>query len=554
MDWQKTAIIGGMAGIAFLLLQEWSDFSERHQPQQDNTTITAPVADTTTQVTQQASNIDDIPVAGKVEQEQPSIAASQQLVEVKTDVLDILINTQGGDIVKVGLPQHWEKLDTPDKPYILLNQTQNFTYIAQSGLVGVNGTDTKSRPVYRTSNSNFAMSDDKDTLQVDLLLEQDGVSITKRFSFKRGEYLVGVEYIINNTTANSWQANMFAQIKRDDTPVKADVGIGVTPYLGAALTTPEENYKKVDFDDLDEKAFKADVKGGWVSLVQHYFISAWVADPNTINSYSLRKLSNSNQYVLGYVTAPTVIAPGQQGSIEASFYAGPKDIDYLENVAPYLDLTVDYGWLWMIAKPMFQMGLKPLESFLGNWGWAIVIFTILIKLALFPLSAKAYRSMANMRKLQPLMEDLKARYGDNRQKMSEEMMKMYKREKINPMGGCLPMLLQMPIFLALYWVLLESVELRHAPFTLWITDLSVKDPYFILPVIMSLTMWATMRMNPAPSDPTAAKMMQWMPWVFGLMFLWFPAGLVLYWVVNNTFSMIQQFYITRSITKDSETK
>jgi YidC/Oxa1 family membrane protein insertase len=288
-------------------------------------------------------------------------------------------------------------------------------------------------------------------------------------------------------------------------------------------------------------------------MVQHYFISAWIPDANTTNTYRLGKSSNSNLYILGFTSNAIEIAPSSKSSIKSSFYAGPKDTEKLEKISPHLDLTVDYGWLWMIAKPLFWL-LKSIHGFVGNWGLAIIGLTFAVKAVFFHLSATSYKSMAKMRKLAPKMQEIKERYGDDRQKMSQETMKLYQTEKVNPLGGCLPMLIQMPVFLALYWVLQESVELRHAPFFLWIADLSIKDPFFVLPIIYGITMWFMQKLNPQPADPMQARIMQMLPLVFTFMFLWFPAGLVLYWVTNNSLSMLQQYIITKQIDNTSHKK
>jgi YidC/Oxa1 family membrane protein insertase len=285
-----------------------------------------------------------------------------------------------------------------------------------------------------------------------------------------------------------------------------------------------------------------------VSLVQHYFISAWIPDADSTNNFKLRKFGDKDLYLFGFTSNAVEVVPNSQGSLKASFYAGPKDTEALEKISPFLDLTVDYGWLWMIAKPLFWL-LKYIQSAIGNWGLAIIGLTLAVKALFYKLSATSYRSMAKMKKLAPKMAEMKERYGDDRQKMSQEMMKLYQTEKVNPLGGCLPMLIQMPVFLALYWVLMESVELRHAPFYLWIQDLSVKDPFFVLPVIYGFTMWFMQKLNPQPTDPMQARIMQMLPIVFAFMFLWFPAGLVLYWVTNNTLTIAQQYFITKQIEK-----
>ena len=318
------------------------------------------------------------------------------------------------------------------------------------------------------------------------------------------------------------------------------------PYLGAAITTSDKNYKKVSFSDLEDKPLNVTKTGGWVSMVQHYFISAWVPDQNQENSYTLKKLGTRDLYTLGFTSPQLTVAAGSQGEIKAGFYAGPKDQPKLEAIAPYLDLTVDYGWLWWIAKPIFFV-MTFIHGLVGNWGWTIILLTVCIKLLFYKLSATSYRSMAKMRKLQPEMARLKELYGDDRSKLSQEMMGFYKKEKVNPMGGCLPILIQMPVFIALYWVLSESVELRHAPWILWITDLSVKDPFYVLPVLNGISMFVTTLLQPEPPDPTQAKVMKIMPVAFSFMFAFFPAGLVLYWTVNSVLSILQQWYITRRI-------
>lgn len=552
MDWQRTALLGAIAAVTILLFGEWSDFQERNQPQVDTSTTLA-----TTQPASQlpslpaaptANNSSDLPSAPEQEAKPVESApvASAQLVSIKTDTLDVLINTEGGDIVKVALPQHMAELNGED-PFILLNQNSAQTYVARSGLVGPNGTDTSAgRPLFSSSQNYYNMADGEDQLVVDLTLTQDGVDITKRFTFTRGDSLINVDYLIDNQSNESWKANLFAQIKRDrHQPVVKGGAVGVNPFLGAALTTTEENYKKFDFDDMDEQSFKTTIEGGWVAMVQHYFLSAWIPDQSLKNTFNLYK-NSQGLYLMGFTSPQVEVAAGQQGELKSSFYAGPKDVYRLEEISPYLDLTVDYGWLWWIAKPLFYF-LHWIQSFVGSWGWSIIALTIVIKAAFFKLSATSYRSMANMRRVQPQMQSLKERFGDDRQKMSQELMKLYKTEKINPLGGCLPILVQMPVFIALYWVLLESVELRHTPFLLWIEDLSVKDPLFILPVIMGATMWIQQKLNPTPPDPTQARIMQMMPFIFTFMFMWFPAGLVVYWVVNNTLSIAQQYVITKQI-------
>jgi len=557
MDWQKTLLIAAMCAVTFTLVIRWNDF----EPAGTTTTngdsaaqsSTAPANDQG-ELPQATEDADEVPRAPGSEAEAPVAQQNQQtqLVKVVTDSLIVHIDPHGGDLVYSALPKHYAELNEPDQPFVLLNESPNQTYVAQSGLVGSNATDTREgRPLFEAQQQEYRLSDGDRQLQVDLTLTQGEVTITKRFTFTRGDYVVNIDYLVDNQSDEPWQANLYGQIKRDSSPAGKGPGgaFALNPFLGAAITTDDEKYRKVEFDDLREAPLKVTKEGGWVALVQHYFVSAWIPSADQTHNYHLRKLGGRDMYLLGFTSPATRVAPGEQAQFGSQFYTGPKYTDRLEALAPYLDLTVDYGWLWWIAKPLFSV-LDWFHTYLGNWGLAIIALTIVIKAAFFKLSATSYRSMAKMRKLSPKMAELKERYGDDRQKMSQELMKLYKKEKVNPLGGCLPILVQMPVFLALYWTLMESVELRHAPFFLWIQDLSVKDPYYVLPLLMGLTMFVQFKLNPTPPDPTQAKIMQIMPIVFTFLFLFFPAGLVLYWVTNNTLSIAQQYYITRQIERE----
>lgn len=563
MDWQRAAYLSGIFVLGFLILFEFNKFNDQQQEalnEQKNaastttTEIVTTIPQNTAQPTPSVEGQSELPSATSVNTPEVVTAVANhsahnsQLIHVKTDTLDVLIDKLGGDIVKVALPKHKVKLGEEDA-YTLLNRTNNTTYIAQSGILGANATDKAGqRPLFVTSSNEYVLEEGENTLVVDLLLEQDGVVITKRFTFTRNDYLINLNYLIDNKTTSPWQGVLYGQIKRDShVPVAAaDSGFGVNPFLGAATRSPEDNYKKLNFGDLQDKKESFSIQGGWIAMVQHYFLSAWIPNSETTNQYQLRQLGNQDIYLMSFTTPAVTVNAGERGELAADFYVGPKDVKRLESIAEYLDLTIDFGWLWWIAKPLFLL-LLMIDTFIGNWGWSIIILTLIIKLAFFYPSAVSYRSMAKMRKVSPKMQQLKELYGDDRQKMSQEMMKLYKKEKVNPMSGCLPILIQMPVFISLYWVLIESVELRHAPFALWITDLSVKDPYFIFPLIMGVTMYIQQKLNPTPPDPMQAKIMQWMPVAFTFMFLWFPAGLVIYWVTNNTLSIIQQYIITRRI-------
>jgi len=561
MDLQRSLLIGAIAILSFMLLTEWVAFKdERSSATVQETTRLIGSGDTPDLPPEPATptSVDeDIPsapataVAEATAPEQIAAPTSQSgIIEVHTDVVQFAIDLNGGDIVELSLPQHLARQDTPDVPFVLLESNNGLTYIAQSGLIGPDGIDSESRAPFTATASRFDLEPGQDTLQVDLTWQSaSDVTVTKRFTLRRGDYLVDIEYIVQNNSDARWQGNLFGQIKRDSKlPPSADTNVmAMQPFLGVALTQPDERFTKFDFGDLADEPFKKQLPGGWIGMLQHYFLSAWIPNPEQTHTFSAR-VTRSGFNIAGFTSPALVLDPGKTGSTGAQFYAGPKDQYRLKEISPYLDLSVDYGWLWWIAQPLFWL-LTKFYALTGNWGVAIILLTVLIKGVFFKLSAASYRSMANMRRVQPKLVEIRERYADDKQKQSQAMMDLYKKEKINPMGGCLPILVQMPVFIGLYWMLMESVELRHAPFALWITDLSVMDPYFVLPLLMGASMWFMQKLNPPPPDPMQAKIMQWMPIMFTFFFLWFPAGLVLYWLVNNLLSIAQQWVITRQIEK-----
>ena len=497
-----------------------------------------------------ASNSADVPsaTADTSTPTETPVAASKDLIHVKTDVLDIAIDPQGGDIAQLRLPLYPRRQDHPDVPFQLFDNGNERTYLAQSGLTGKDGPDARStgRPVFSTEKKTYELAPGQDQLVVDLKFSENGVNYIKRFTLKRGLYDVQVTYLIDNESGKPWNGNLFAQLKRDaSSDPSSSTATGTATYLGAALWTSAEPYKKVSMKDIDKGQLKETVEGGWVAWLQHYFVTAWIPQKGDNNVVQTRK-DNQGNYIIGFTGPTLTVEPGKTAETSATLYAGPKSQGVLKELSPGLELTVDYGILWFIAQPIFWL-LQHIHSIVGNWGWSIIFLTMLIKGIFFPLSAASYKSMARMRAVAPKLAALKEQFGDDRQKMSQAMMELYKKEKINPLGGCLPILVQMPVFLSLYWVLLESVEMRQAPFMLWITDLSIKDPFFILPIIMGATMFIQQRLNPTPPDPMQAKVMKLMPIIFTFSFLWFPAGLVLYWVVNNCLSIAQQWYITRKV-------
>ncbi|MDP6315075.1 MAG: membrane protein insertase YidC [Pseudomonadales bacterium] len=551
MDYQRIATLLGLAVVSYLLILAWNeDYGQRSSVETLPTVVESETQEVAT-IEEEVTVGDIVPSlepssSRNVVADDPKKIATNRLVSVTTDVFQIKIDKKGGDIVSGALPKYPDALDTPDIPFVVLDPRN--AYSAQSGLIGKNGTDnSEGRPLFSAASSNYDLGDAKQ-LSVDLNLEQEnGVNITKRFTFTEEDYLIRVEYIVNNQSAEDWQATLFAQIKRDSSdPVSAGSGVGLQPYTGGATFLPDAPYTKLSFDDVADESYKEKVDGGYMAMVQHYFVSAWVPSDDKSYTYQARKLRDQDIYLFGFTGPGWVVGPGQQDSIAADFYIGPKNQYRLAEIAEGLNLTVDYGFLWWLAQPLFSL-LTFIQGYVSNWGLAIIILTIIVKTLLYPLSAASFRSMAKMRKLQPEMARLKDRFGDDKQQFSQAMMDLYKKEGANPLGGCFPMLLQMPVFLALYWSLMESVELRQAPFFLWIHDLSVMDPYFVLPILMGASMFATQLMQPEPPDPVQAKVFKMMPIMFTFFFLWFPSGLVLYWLVNNLLSILQQWYVYRKI-------
>ena len=566
-----------MALVVLMLLREWDVYQTELIEQQPSASsaqqnsIDLPVAQTSVDDLPQAFT-SDLPTAQTNDSDFSapitSGTNSASFIRFANDVLELQINPLGGDIHEANLLQHMESKGS-QTPISIFSDNADHIYVAQSGLVGANGTDTaQGRPTFHSTTQDLELVDGEDTVVLDLHYQQGEVNITKRFTLNRGDYYITIDYLIDNQSTADWSATYYARLKRDNNiPPVASSGLGMNPFFGAAISTSEDNYKKIDFDDLrDGNLQEETTTSGWASILQQYFLAAWVPDSDHSINYILEHSPTSDLYYVGFTQSELQVAPGSQGQVSAGLYVGPKDQYRLRDIAEHLDLTVDYGWVWWAAQPMyavlyflhegeiktFGMDAKVFSG-IANWGICIIFLTLIVKLLFFKLSEKSYKSMARMRKIQPKMAALKERYGDDKQQFSQEMMRMYQKEKINPLGGCLPMLVQMPVFIALYWVLKESVELRHEPFFGWIVDLSAKDPWFLLPVLMGVSMWFQMRLNPAPPDPTQAKVMQMMPFIFTFMFMWFPAGLVLYWVSNNILSIAQQWYITRGIERADAT-
>ncbi len=494
-----------------------------------------------------------VPEAASLPTSQSSVVAiekeevvNSKRIKVVTDILDVEIDTKGGDILRTVLRDYAVSADKPENKLILMTD-ENINYqVAQSGLVSINkNTAPSHNAIYRSEQSVYRLAEGKDVIEVPLYWEDgNGVKIKKVLTFKRNDYVVGVKYYIT-AGEKKWSGSDYMQIVRSR-PVETNSNAFIHTYTGGVVYNEEIKYEKYDFDDIAEENLNYQLKGGWIAMIQHYFLVAWIPEAGKDNFYFTRYDRNKDHYTIGARTSAVTIEPGQTGEISSRLVVGPKLQYRLEEIEPGLDLTVDYGILTIFAKPLFWL-LNMFDQLFDNWGWAIIFLTITVKGVFFKLSEMSYKSMAKMRKVAPRIKQMKEQYGDDRQAMSKAMMDMYKREKINPMGGCLPILVQMPVFISLYWVLLESVEMRHAPFMLWLTNLTDKDPFFVLPVLMGISMFIQQKLNPAPIDPIQQKVFQIMPFAFTIMFAFFPSGLVLYWVVNNILSIAQQYVITKKI-------
>ena len=552
MDNVRLLLFMALAFLGMLIYQAWqADYGPQARQETTASTEQAPVSGVVP-----ADDTPDVPVRTEIDAT-PSVPptadeASQagRLVDVVTDSFRIQIDTRGGSIVDARLVRFPVAVDQPDVPYRLLSERPADFFILQSGLLGREQERTPThQAMFTSARDRYEMGVGEDTLVVDMLWQgDDGLEVIKRYTFKRGSHAIKLEHVVRNGSGAAWTGRDYRQLQRGE---PTDSGnMFMYTYTGGAIYSQEDKYQKYDFEELTKGKLGRDVTDGWVAMIQHYFLGAIVPQRGQQQHFYGKGLPNGRVVIGAYTPAQTV-APGASATFEGTLFVGPKLQDELEQLAEGLELTVDYGWLVFIAKPMFWI-LTHIQAVVQNWGWTIIIFTVLIKLAFFKLSETSYRSMANMRKLTPRIQALKDRYGDDKQRMQQAMMEMYKTEKINPLGGCLPMLVQIPFFIALYWVLLESVEMRQAPWILWIDDLSIKDPYFVLPIIMGVSMLVQQKLNPPPPDPMQEKILMFLPIVFTVLFAFFPAGLVLYWVVNNLLSIAQQWVINKRIEEGAK--
>jgi YidC/Oxa1 family membrane protein insertase len=491
--------------------------------------------------------IDAGPVQSAIDQQK--VLGTGKTIHVKTDLLEVEISTIGGDLSRLSFLKQPDSLDK-NKPLVLFHRGEGtHNYVAQSGLLGANLPNHNSSFV--AEHDQYELSGNAEQVQVRLKADAGStLEVTKIITFHKGSYLIDIAYELENMGQQAATASSYFQLVRDSVAPAGSLRFLPT-YTGAAVYTDKEKFQKVEFSDIDKNKTKyiKQADNGWIGILQHYFVAAWLPKEKTNREYFTRKL-DGGLYSVGMVLPALVIDPGQKAIVSATLYAGPTEAN-LDKIAPGLGLTVDYGWLTIIATPLFWV-MSLFNDWTHNWGVAIILLTILIKLLFFPLSAASYRSMAKMRVVAPKLEKIKQQYADDREQLNRAMMELYKTEKINPLGGCLPVLIQIPVFIALYWSILSSVEMRYAPFFGWITDLSAADPYYILPILMGTSMVIQMRLNPKPPDPLQAKVMQIMPIAFSVMFFFFPAGLVLYSIVNNVLSITQQWYITRTAEAESK--
>ncbi|MDE1234608.1 MULTISPECIES: membrane protein insertase YidC [Vibrio] len=533
MDSQRNILLIALALVSFLLFQQWQ-VAKNPAPQ----------------AVEQAQNSSTLPAPSIADELDPTPTqnVSAKTITVTTDVLTLSIDTVGGDVVSAELNQYDAELDSEDS-FVLLKNIPGHQFIAQSGLVGPQGIDLSSnnRPNYAVSADSFALVDGQDELRIPMTYQANGLEYTKTFILKRGSYALDVEFDVLNKSGNNATLGMYAHLRQN--LLDAGGSLAMPTYRGGAYSTEETRYKKYSFDDMQDRNLSLPLANGqgWAAMIQHYFATAWIPRNEAGSNLYTRVIGNLGD--IGVRMPNKTIADGDKATFLATLWVGPKLQDEMAEVAPNLDLVVDYGWLWFIAKPLHML-LSFIQSFVGNWGVAIICLTFIVRGAMYPLTKAQYTSMAKMRMLQPKLQAMRERIGDDRQRMSQEMMELYKKEKVNPLGGCLPIFLQMPIFIALYWSLMESVELRHSPFFGWIHDLSAQDPYYILPLLMGVSMFMIQKMSPTTvTDPMQQKIMTFMPVMFTFFFLFFPSGLVIYWLVSNIVTLIQQTVIYKALEK-----
>lgn len=552
MDSRRVILYAALALVVYSLWTNWqTEFPPTLQRQE---AVTVKTTATDRNMLPNIPSSESITTSSAKQVGGTSLTEPSKYVHVQTDVLDLSIDLQHGDIINTELLDYPDSVDDKDKPFTLLQNRAGERYVANSNLFVVKEKEVENADGnYTSAHQQYKLQDGQKQLAVTLTGKNaDGLLVKKQFVFSKGSYLIDVRYVLKNEGTTTWKGYMNTQLLRSSPKEDKSSIFHVGSYTGASYSKPgAHRYQKVNFNDMTKTNLDIDSQGGWIAMQQHYFLSAWVPVADSKNNFYTRAVDGD--YTIGAVSQPITLVPEQQDEVSSRLYLGPEITSVLKSIAPGLDLTVDYGWLWFLSSLLFSL-MKAIYSIIGNWGWSIVLVTMLIKLAFYRLSASSYKSMAGMRKLQPKLLALRERHGDDKAKISQATMELYRQEKVNPLGGCLPIVIQIPVFIALYWVLLESVELRQAPFIFWIKDLAMADPYHILPVIMGATMLIQQRLNPAPPDPMQAKIMMFLPILFTSLFWNFPAGLVLYWIVNNSLSISQQWYITRKYSEDKPEK
>ena len=548
MDNTRLFLFAALAFVGMLLWQQWQlDYGPQPviSSEASGGAESGQAGDDSTNIVDLPDQADGLTSVSPGIQQTTVSAASNRLIRVETDVVSAVIDSKGGVIRSLKLKKYPVSLEQPDQGLEIIHSDPDSVHVVQSGLRNRSNTAPTHHSIYFTEKTEYKLQDGSDSLVVPFLWEKDGVQVVKTYEFKRGDYLIEVKHRVENRSNGDWQGSQYRQIQRSRPLSESRILI---TYTGAVYYNDEVKYEKYDFDDMEDSQLKINSQGGWIAMLQHYFLSAWI--PSQDSSNLVYTIANIGQqpatYTMGLRSENKAVAPGSSAEFSSQLFVGPKLVNRLEEIAPGLELTVDYGVLTFLSKPLYWL-LSFYHSYVGNWGLAIILLTLTIKAVFYKLSETSYRSMAKMRKVGPRLKTLKERYGSDRQKMNAAMMELYKTEKINPMGGCLPILVQIPVFIALYWALLESVDLRQAPFIFWIHDLSVMDPFYVLPVIMGISMLAQQKLNPTPPDPIQAKVMMALPFVFTFFFAFFPSGLVLYWVVNNLLSIAQQWMITKRI-------
>jgi len=548
MDIKRNLLIVALAVVSYLMLLAWN---------QDHPAQVAPATEagllppepTALAPTQPNADLPEIPASTTTDSAAPTpatTAIASSYIVVNTPSQVVTIDLLGGDIVRLTLPRFPVALDRLDEPFVLLDAQGSLKFVAQSGLIGANGPDAgaEGRPLYSATQSEYSVLDGE--LHVDLTLPtRNGVDIIKRFIFTADDYFIRIQYLIDNKGELPWRGNAFGQLKRSNAPDPSSTsGFGIRTYIGVVTRLQDDPYEKFDFGDMDKGIAPFNVTGGWIGFSQHYFLSSWVPSADGENTFTARR-NAAGEYLFGFVGPENRVDPGQGGVFESGFWAGPKDQYRLEEISPNLGLTIDYGKLWFVAYPIFWV-LSKINDQVGNFGLSIVLLTLVIRTLFYPLSVKQFRSQANMKRLQPKILQLKEKHGEDKQKFMQAQMELWKKENVNPFSGCLPPLLQMPVFIGIFWVLNESVELRQASFILWYNDLSALDPYFILPLLLGGAYYLQQHMTPMmTTDPTQEKVMKFMPVIFTVFFLWFPAGLVLYYLVNALVGILQQWYFIK---------